>query len=505
MAHGDQSLKEAPSFREFRAMYEAAENSVDEKYRSECKFLLTIMGKLGLRPGEACHISEDWVDFDEKIIEIPEFDKCTYGKDGGVCGYCKDRAESHANHNDEITYEEAEELWWQPANEQAQRQVRYDWLDDGGEVIEEFFEENEEYTPSRSSINRRVDRIAESTPIIDKDDVNPKALRGHAAIKLANDGLSVIKIREILGYEGYKIPIRILEQVSPESQTGFEDLGSEKRLSKNMSPVPNDPREFEEGTHYHRSDIHGQFGGERFQSVSFSAETPSIFLFMGSDEGGGNFAEFSEGGTLYCTIEQPSNHPEWADSIEAITEHRETGENLHVFESISGQGTVSYVGQFKYKSHFSKNSADGDDSQKIRVALSPMGHRSHEISEEEIGEMPTDELYQKALENGKGSEEEESTVSTESRVTRSEIVKRYALREADGVCQGCEKEAPFVGVDGEPFLEVHHLHRQSDGGPDHPDNVIALCPDCHRRVHYGKDGDEFNEDLIQAASNRLGA
>jgi 5-methylcytosine-specific restriction enzyme A len=78
----------------------------------------------------------------------------------------------------------------------------------------------------------------------------------------------------------------------------------------------------------------------------------------------------------------------------------------------------------------------------------------------------------------------------------SEVVREYALRVAAGVCQGCEDEAPFVGNDGEPYLEVHHLYRRSDGGPDHPDNIVALCPNCHRRVHHGKDGDEFNQERI---------
>ncbi|MFB6177259.1 MAG: HNH endonuclease, partial [Halobaculum sp.] len=57
-------------------------------------------------------------------------------------------------------------------------------------------------------------------------------------------------------------------------------------------------------------------------------------------------------------------------------------------------------------------------------------------------------------------------------------------------------------TDGEPYLEVHHLHRLSDDGPDHPDNVIALCPTCHARVHHGSDGDEFNEQLIERVASR---
>jgi 5-methylcytosine-specific restriction protein A len=26
--------------------------------------------------------------------------------------------------------------------------------------------------------------------------------------------------------------------------------------------------------------------------------------------------------------------------------------------------------------------------------------------------------------------------------------------------------------------------------------VIALCPNCHRRVHAGSDGPTYNEDLL---------
>ncbi|MFC1652495.1 HNH endonuclease [Planctomycetota bacterium] len=39
------------------------------------------------------------------------------------------------------------------------------------------------------------------------------------------------------------------------------------------------------------------------------------------------------------------------------------------------------------------------------------------------------------------------------------------------------------------FLEVHHLFRLADDGPDIPDNVAAICPNCHRELHYGADRD----------------
>lgn len=38
------------------------------------------------------------------------------------------------------------------------------------------------------------------------------------------------------------------------------------------------------------------------------------------------------------------------------------------------------------------------------------------------------------------------------------------------------------------YVEPHHTRRLTDGGPDDFHHVIALCPTCHRRVHYGTDG-----------------
>ncbi|WP_218119011.1 HNH endonuclease [Salimicrobium halophilum] len=48
-----------------------------------------------------------------------------------------------------------------------------------------------------------------------------------------------------------------------------------------------------------------------------------------------------------------------------------------------------------------------------------------------------------------------------------------------------------------PALEVNHLFRLSDGGADKPEAVAAICPNCHRRVHYGQDTSSYNQRLIE--------
>ena len=66
---------------------------------------------------------------------------------------------------------------------------------------------------------------------------------------------------------------------------------------------------------------------------------------------------------------------------------------------------------------------------------------------------------------------------------RNKYVSEYAKRRAGGICQLCEQPAPFIDRNGEPYLETHHIVWLGDGGSDTVDNVVALCPNCHRRMH----------------------
>ena len=68
---------------------------------------------------------------------------------------------------------------------------------------------------------------------------------------------------------------------------------------------------------------------------------------------------------------------------------------------------------------------------------------------------------------------------------RAPAVKAEVLDRANGVCELCGKQAPFIKDDGDHFLEVHHIIQLSEGGPDIVRNAIALCPNCHREAHYG--------------------
>ena len=66
---------------------------------------------------------------------------------------------------------------------------------------------------------------------------------------------------------------------------------------------------------------------------------------------------------------------------------------------------------------------------------------------------------------------------------RDQNVSEYTKRRADGHCQLCKEPAPFITKNDEPYLETHHIKWLADGGKDSISNTVALCPNCHRKMH----------------------
>jgi len=67
----------------------------------------------------------------------------------------------------------------------------------------------------------------------------------------------------------------------------------------------------------------------------------------------------------------------------------------------------------------------------------------------------------------------------------ADVIVAVLIR-ANGICERCGKNAPFMRKsDGTPFLEVHHRTPLADGGEDTTENALALCPNCHRELHHG--------------------
>ncbi|CAI8778987.1 HNH endonuclease [Pseudomonas serboccidentalis] len=87
-------------------------------------------------------------------------------------------------------------------------------------------------------------------------------------------------------------------------------------------------------------------------------------------------------------------------------------------------------------------------------------------------------------------------VRTTKTYVRTSQVKDWILFNAGGVCEGCDQPAPFE-MNGEPYLEVHHVKHLAENGTDFKSNTVALCPNCHRRCHHSSDRREFTASLYK--------
>jgi 5-methylcytosine-specific restriction enzyme A len=114
-----------------------------------------------------------------------------------------------------------------------------------------------------------------------------------------------------------------------------------------------------------------------------------------------------------------------------------------------------------------------------------------EISEilESIAKVRTEEeakIMLKELENSLKNK----TVATKVRI--SKIVARNAklsnlVKEANNFyCEICGSK-PFMQKNGKPYAEAHHVEELAQSRIDHPDNMICVCPLCHKIIHYGSE------------------
>ena len=270
--------------------------------------------------------------------------------------------------------------------------------------------------------------------------------------------------------------------------------------------VPEEAEPFTIGDEYNRQiDIHGAYGGQEQGGMATPSKYPMVFLFTGESGTTHGYEDgFREDGLFLYTGEGQRGDMEFIRSNKALRDHRENGKTVHLFEATPRSGFYRYLGQAQYVDHYHspQRDSDGNWRQAIVFELDLSGSIGAPTDTSDDDRAPTDaELRKKNLEElrrlalevppaGSDSEKRKRSV-----YKRSRAVRAYVLKRAEGSCEGCDAEAPFLSKNAMPYLEPHHTTRVADGGPDHPAHVIALCPNCHRRVHFSHDGEEYNTQL----------
>ena len=121
------------------------------------------------------------------------------------------------------------------------------------------------------------------------------------------------------------------------------------------------------------------------------------------------------------------------------------------------------------------------------------------VQQDEIRSLPNNELKKKLPVSGK--KPKKVAVETTTFVRNPHVVE-YVKRRASGVCQLCENRAPFFDAAGQPYLECHHIVWLSEGGEDSVKNAVALCPNCHAKMHVVKVSSDISK-LQDAAKKSI--
>jgi 5-methylcytosine-specific restriction protein A len=266
--------------------------------------------------------------------------------------------------------------------------------------------------------------------------------------------------------------------------------------------------QFTVGKEYRRSDLHDQYGGSRQSGISPSKTNQIILLFTG--DSGKQYGYLNDGfrdnGTYWYTGEGRNGDMRMARGNLAIRDSLVDEKQLHLFEQ-NRKGFVQYRGEFAYLDHHEGSAPDFTGVQR-KVFIFELEVVSGELeftpsfvfpsAKPELAKLwnlPLNQL--RDLASAISSRQQTPVERKRIVYQRSEAVRIYALRRADGKCEGCEQKAPFKNDKGQPYLEPHHVARVADEGPDHPAWVAALCPNCHRRVHVGYDRKSYNELIAE--------
>lgn len=138
-----------------------------------------------------------------------------------------------------------------------------------------------------------------------------------------------------------------------------------------------------------------------------------------------------------------------------------------------------------------------DDDYRYRTNGDAMILIYYGVLDQSYGPNCTEEKLQEVAKEHSGASRVKSQMINS--YIRDRHVSEYAKCRAKGFCQLCGNPAPFFDKNGRPYLEAHHIIRLADGGDDSIDNVVGLCPNCHRQMHC-LNLDEDVKNLLGIAS-----
>jgi 5-methylcytosine-specific restriction protein A len=204
------------------------------------------------------------------------------------------------------------------------------------------------------------------------------------------------------------------------------------------------------GEIFKRRDLHARFGGQQQGGISTPAEHALILLFTGDS---GHLYGYEDGpqpdGTFWYTGEgQVGDMPMVRGNL-AIRDHAQNGKELHLFEDIR-QGNVRYLGPASYAGHHDEVAADRNGSPRKALVLELSLDLAPSATAPGLVEaVPDDDrLWRQSLDALRAAALTPAPPTASPAVRkanayhRSNAVRVYVLKRANGKCEACGRALP---------------------------------------------------------------
>lgn len=226
--------------------------------------------------------------------------------------------------------------------------------------------------------------------------------------------------------------------------------------------------------------------------MKYSSKTKTIVLV--NDLSDTVYNNRWEDGLLYYTGSGKKGNQSLTRRNKRLSTSNSDGSSIYLIEGIKGKYYI-FLGEFKLSGDPFQELQYDEDKNFREVWVFPLkpleNQNDFQVPKdllveaekrivEKIQDISNKELETRAKGAGKFSEKKLLNVKV---YIRNAYVSEYGKRRANGICELCDKAAPFNNKNNKPYLETHHIIWLSKGGEDSIENTVALCPNCHRKVH----------------------
>lgn len=266
------------------------------------------------------------------------------------------------------------------------------------------------------------------------------------------------------------------------------------------------------GEIYKRKALHDEYGGQQQGGICTPVKVPIIILFTG--DSGNDYGYHFDGwknDIFEYAGEGQSGDMSFIRGNKAIRDHIKNHKNIYLFEDV-GLG-VRYIGEMAYVRHHIRRGPDKDGIDRSVIVF--------ELKQKEDGSRKRGKwTKERGQENGEDANFQQAISETPPAVNlplgiippqpprrrsgmaayqRNPGIARKCMEEMGYKCEADPSHLTFISrATDKPYIEAHHLIPIAYQGDfpeaslDVPENILILCPLCHRKFHHGYHEPEMN-------------